>query len=351
MKIMSLIIQVGKNFNMKQFLIFLISVLLISCAEKPSLQLQEFKGEALGTGYMVKFYSEKNIDFEKAMDSMISDINHSMSTYISDSDISRINDGDTTVVVDDHFKTVFKASNKVFKESGGYFDPTVGVLVNAYGFGPENKLNEIDKEQLDSLRELVGFEKLRLTETSTIQKQNEHIYLDFNAIAKGYMIDVIGNYLEENSIKNYLVELGGELRARGKNLDSQSPWIVGIDDPSQLTGERSLFAKIKLENRAMATSGNYRKFRIDSATGERFVHTINPLSGKAERSNLLSASVLAENCMLADAYATAFMSLGLEKSREMLRELEGVEVYLIYSGINDTTEVYISSGFIEQIVE
>ena len=338
---------------MKKTFLLIISVLsLISCDNDSEVNMHEYYGEALGTTYSVQYFSDKNLKFEKSLDSILKDINASMSTYITKSDISRINRGDTTVQVDEHFVRVFNASEKIFKESDGFFDPTVGVLVNAYGFGPGNALNEIDSTRLDSLRKLVGFDKVNIQENKTIKKEDPSIYLDFNAIAKGYTIDVIAEYLESQNVENYLVELGGELRAKGKNLESENEWIVGIDDPNQEEGrKRKLYAKLKLINSAMATSGNYRKYRIDSLTGQKYVHTINPKTGKAEKSNILSASVLAENCMLADGYATAFMALGLERTKSTLEKLNGVEVYIMYSTEDGGMEIFSTPGFQKNIVE
>ncbi|WP_089665388.1 FAD:protein FMN transferase [Gramella sp. MAR_2010_147] len=335
----------------RSIFLFFASVVLISCNSDTAVNSHDYSGEALGTTYMVRYFSEENLKFERSLDSILEDINSSMSTYITKSDISRINRGDTTVKVDHHFVEVFNASEKIFKQTDGFFDPTVGVLVNAYGFGPGKPLKKIDSVKLDSLKSLVGFDKIEIKNDRTVNKKNPFIYLDFNAIAKGYTIDVIADYLEAKNVENYLIELGGELRARGKNLDSDSEWIVGIDDPNQVGGNRKLQAKVKLSNAAMATSGNYRKYRTDSLTGQKFVHTINPLSGKAERSNLLSASVIAENCMLADGYATAFMALGLEKSKAVLEELENVEVYILYSSEDGKMKVYRSPGFEKNLVE
>ncbi|MDR5589578.1 FAD:protein FMN transferase [Christiangramia sp. SM2212] len=333
------------------FLIFSI-LLLIGCNTEKENNIHEYYGEALGTTYSVKYFSNEELQFEKSLDSILDDINSSMSTYITKSDISKINRGDTTVEVDDNFIKVFNASEKIFKESNGFFDPTVGVLVNAYGFGPGKALKAIDSVKLDSLRKLVGFDKIRIQSDKTIKKENPAIYIDFNAIAKGYTIDVIAEYLESQDVENYLVELGGELRAKGKNLDNDLEWIVGIDDPDQEEGEkRKLYAKLKLVNAAMATSGNYRKYRTDSLTGQKYVHTINPKTAKAEKSNILSASVIAENCMLADGYATAFMALGLERTKSTLEKLEGVEVYILYSTENGGMEIFQTPGFQENIVE
>lgn len=326
-------------------------LLLISCDNQKKINSHQYNGEALGTTYMVRYFSDEDIKFEKSLDSIIEEINSSMSTYITKSDISRINRGDTTVKIDENFEKVFNASNKIYKESNGFFDPTVGVLVNAYGFGPEKPLNEIDSTTLDSLKNLVGFNKIRINEDGTIKKENPTIYLDFNAIAKGYTIDVIAEYLESHNVENYLIELGGELRAKGMNLENESDWIVGIDDPNQEEGTRRLQAKVKLKDAAMATSGNYRKYRLDSVTGQQYVHTINPKTGKAERSNLLSATVITGNCMMADGYATAFMALGLDRTKDVLEDLENVEVYIMYSGKDGAMEIFNTPGFQKYLLE
>ncbi|QYA24138.1 FAD:protein FMN transferase [Gramella sp. MT6] len=332
-------------------LLVLLAFTIISCNRSSDVSSHKFTGEALGTTYMVHYFSEDDFNFEKSLDSILDAINSSMSTYITKSDISRINRGDTTVKVDENFKAVFNASNKIYKESDGFFDPTVGVLVNAYGFGPGKQLKEIDSVSLDSLLKLVGLDKIKIKDDGTIQKQNPSIYLDFNAIAKGYTIDVIAEYLESQNVENYLIELGGELRAKGKNLENENEWVVGIDDPNQEEGNRRLQAKVKLLDAAMATSGNYRKYRLDSLTGQKYVHTINPKTGKAEKSNILSASVLAENCMLADGYATAFMALGLDRTKEVLEDLDGVEVYIMYSSENGEMKVFQSPDFKKNILE
>lgn len=331
---------------MRKYLIFLlIGLLALSCNKKSEEESVEV-GEALGTTYHIKYFSKKDIQFDKALDSIFEAINNSMSTYRAGSDISKINSGDTSVRVDDDFRKVFEYSSKIYKESGGYFDPTVGILVNAYGFGPGKQLEEPDEKTMDSLRQFVGFNKLSISSDNTILKNDPHIYLDFNAIAKGYTIDVIAKYLDSKNVKNYLIELGGELVGKGRNVAKDNDWLVGIDDPRQKEDERTYQAVMALKNQALATSGNYRKFRVDSVTGKKYVHTINPLTGKAQKSNLLSASVLAENCALADGYATAFMALGLERSKEMLKKLNGVEVYLIYAEEGkDEESVYTSPGF------
>ncbi|MDT0647505.1 FAD:protein FMN transferase [Zunongwangia sp. F260] len=349
-KIMSLIIRVGRKSSIikRSFLFLFLVVGFISCSEDHP-EMYTASGAALGTTFHISFFSDEELDVESSLHSIFRVINNSMSTYQEDSDISRINDGETLIVVDSNFVEVFNSSKKIFRESKGYFDPTVGLLVNAYGFGPEGYAKNPQDHEIDSLMQYVGFNKIKLTPARRIEKEYPEVYLDFNAIAKGYAIDVIALYFNNNNIDNYLIELGGELVAKGRNIESNNPWRVAIDDPRQEKGERTFQTVLALENRALATSGNYRKFREDTVTGEAYVHTINPLTGKAQQSNLLSASVLAENCTLADGYATAFMALGLEKSQEMLERIEGVDVYFIYAENNNEMAVYASEGFKEQL--
>lgn len=337
---------------MTRKLLFLMTVIcLLSCNSNFNNEVKVFQGEALGTTYSVKYFSESEFDFKTSMDSIVEEINSSMSTYITNSDISKINRGDTTVVVDQNFINVFQASKKIYEESNGFFDPTVGILVNAYGFGPGSPLKDLNARTLDSLTGLVGLNKIQISPEGKVSKKLPAVYLDFNAIAKGYTIDVIADYLNSRKVDNYLIELGGELRANGKNLDSNDNWIVGIDDPLQKADSRELTAKVQLVNSAMATSGNYRKFRVDSASGQQYVHTVNPITGFAEKSNLLSASVLAKNCMLADGYATALMAMGLDRSKDMVERVENIEVYLIYSSDNGDIRTFISSGFQDKLVQ
>ncbi len=321
----------------------------MSCQE-PTYTEKAISGEALGTTYNIKYFSEKDLEMENALDSIFRVVNKSMSTYQPDSDISRLNRGDSLVVVDTLFQNVFALSLQIYKESGGYFDPTVGDLVNMYGFGPEKSLKVIDSSTVDSLMVFVGLDKIQISQEGQVKKAYPEVYLDFNAIAKGYAIDLIGHYLDHQEVQNYLIELGGELLGKGKNLQKGGNWVVGIDDPNQEEGSRTLIAGVELNNRAMASSGNYRKYRTDPETGATYVHTINPLTGYPEKSNLLSTSVLAENCALADGYATAFMALGVEKTREVLEDLENVDVYLIYTE-NGEVKKYASEGFEEVLLE
>jgi len=332
------------KFNQKIILVlFVASQILLGCVNKND--EHAFEGEALGTSYHIKYFSEKDIPFQQGLDSIYESINNSMSTYRKDSDISKINKGDSSIVIDDNFRKVLEQSQKIYKESNGYFDPTVGNLVNAYGFGPDSRNDSLNTVVIDSMLQYVGLNKIKLNSNNTISKQDPKIYLDFNAIAKGYTVDMIANYLDAYKVDNYLIELGGELVAKGTNKDSGEAWTVAIDDPLQTEGNRVFEATLFLKDRGMATSGNYRKFRLDSLNGLRYVHTINPITGRSEKSNLLSASVLAKNCALADGYATAFMALGLERSQEMLSRIKDVDVYFIYSEENEEVKIFSTPGF------
>ncbi|WP_026450558.1 FAD:protein FMN transferase [Aequorivita capsosiphonis] len=327
-----------------KYLSLLLIFLFASCGSNEP-EPEFFQGEAFGTTYNIQLYSKSDVNFQKGLDSVIAAVNHSVSTYIPDSDISKVNRGDSTVVVDSIFKEVFEISSKINKETNGYFDPTIGVLRNAYGFGDVKPLKNIDSTRLDSLMKYVGFHKVKLNNDGTISKEYPQMYFDFNAIAKGFGIDCLGRYLESEGVKDYLIELGGEILTKGENLAKHQEWVVGIETVTSELDDRSFAATVKLKNVGMASSGNYRKFRIDSATGKKYVHTLNPLTGSAEQSDVTSATVLAATCGEADAYATSFMALGLEKSEELLKDLPNVDAYLTYTDSLNQDQVFITEGF------
>jgi len=335
---------------MKKTALIVIILLTISCntGKQDEVKLQ---GEGFGTTYNIQFFTSEEFDAEKGIDSVINAVNNSVSTYIQQSDISKINRGDSTVVVDKIFRDVFNLSSEVNKKSNGYFDPTIGVLRNAYGFGDTKPLQKIDSTTLDSLMQFVGFQKVKLKDDGTISKFFPQIYFDFNANAKGYGIDCIGRYLESKGVTSYLIELGGEILTKGQNTAKKKPWVVGIEAISSELDDRTFAAKVQLIDIAMAASGNYRKTRIDSSTGKRYVHTINPLTGSAEQSDVTSATVLAPTCAEADAYATTFMAMGLEKSKELLKKLSGIEAYLTYNDSANFEQKFVTEGFEKRLVK
>lgn len=314
---------------MKKYILLLVISILIGCTSTTDkLKENKLKGFVFGTTYHITYLDKAQNNYQKSIDSLFYLVNKSTSTYIPTSDISKINNSDTTVVVDVFFKEVFKKSKRIFKETDGYFDPTVGNLVNAWGFGPKKPIANMTDKIVDSIMQYVGLNKVSIKK-GKILKQYPEIYLDFNSIGKGFGVDVIGRFLESKSIKNYLVEIGGEIRARGKNLKNNY-WKVAIEKPNT-DGTQSFQTTINLENQSMATSGNYRKFRIAKGS-KKYVHTVNPISGLATESNLLSASVISTlDCADVDAYATAFMAMGLEKTKAFIKGKSNIKVYLIFA--------------------
>ena len=329
---------------MKVFNTYSLFVVLAFVGCTSNTEPQRLSGYALGTTYNITYFDTRaNPNLVPAIDSVFYVLNKSMSTYIKNSDISKINRGDDQVVVDHHFKAVFNASKAVFTATQGFFDPTVGSLVNAYGFGPEEGLATLTASDRDRLLALTGFEKVTLLKEGRILKTNPNIYLDFNAIGKGYAVDVLSSMMEKRfGYTNTLVEIGGELQAKGKHILKNSPWTVAIDTPNENIVERDLLRKLTLQNQALATSGNYRKFRIDEK-GNKYVHTINPFDGTAQPSKVLSASVIAADCMTADAYATALMSMPISKIETL--PLDGIEYMLVLAGDNGNYDIQRSPGF------
>lgn len=325
--------------------LILISFLLIfvNCSETKLVEVHQ--GYALGTSYSIQ-YGTINTPYDQVqqgIDSLFTVINTSMSTYVPTSDISKINKGDSSVKVDTHFKTVFAKATAVWKATDGFFDPTVGAWVNAYGFGPEKPLKVLTNKNRTHLKKITGWSSIELTAEGFVKKEHAETYLDFNALAKGYTVDVIGYFLSQLGAANYLVEIGGEIVAHGVSPKTAEPWRIAIDDPNQQE-ERDLIQVLSLKDEAIATSGNYRKSRIDSITGERYVHSINPITGNTVKSNVLSASVRAPDCMTADAYATALMVLPFEKSKALIERLPQIEAYWITS-FNDSIQEHFSRGW------
>ncbi|QIE60452.1 FAD:protein FMN transferase [Rasiella rasia] len=335
---------------MKYSLLFILFISFISC-EEDTKKAKVLQGNAFGTSYTIQYFSEVSFNAEKGLDSVFAAVNKSVSTYIPQSDISRINQGDTTVVTDAIFKDVFRLSEEVYTNSNGYFDPTVGTLRNAYGFGDVAPIKEIDSVVLDSLRKYVGFNKVRLLEDGTIRKEYPEIYFDFNAVAKGYGIDMVGRYLENQGVTNFVIELGGEVLAKGKNLSKNKLWTAGIESVDSEVDSREFLASVRLENEAMAASGNYRKFRINPTTGKKYVHTINPLTGFAIENDVTSATVIAPTCAMADAYATTFMAMGLEGSKLLLAATDNIEAYITYTTSTAENGVFSTQGFKNRLFE
>lgn len=329
---------------MKKICFFAVLLSLIACNEAPTEIIRIIQGEAQGSTYGIKYISNSDENLKPAVDSILEVIDLSMSTYRSESTISRINRGEN-VKVDAHFENVFWASQKIWQQSEGLFDPTVGALVNAWGFGKNKKYKSLTDNQIDSLKKFVGFEKVGLTAEKQIQKQDEAIFLDFNAIAQGYTVDVIADFFKLKGIENFIVEVGGEIFLNGKNTLENKKWTIGIENPSQAADKREVITTVQFENQGLATSGNYRKIWTDSITGEKFVHSINPITGKAIQSNVLSATVITDSAMYADGYATMFMVMGFEKSKSFLERHPTLKVMLVFNNPKNQVEIFMTDGF------
>lgn len=330
--------------ELKRFCSFLLVVSVFISCDKTN-DFYTIQGEAQGSTYSIKYIASEEKVTKNQIDSLLTAFDLSLSTYRPDSKISKINSGDSTVVVDDFFTETFQLSNQIYKETKGLFDPTIGVLVNAYGFGPNKKQENLSQKQIDSLLQFVGFDKIKFNENKTISKKYNQTFIDFNAIAQGYSVDVVVNYLKSKEIENAIVEIGGELFALGINTIDNKNWIVGIDDPLQKPEERTLISKVNLENLGMATSGNYRKVMIDEVTGNKFVHIINPKTGLAQKNNVLSATVLSKSSGLSDGYATAFMLMSLEESKVFLQKHPELHVMLLYSNSDNTMQRFTTENF------
>ncbi|MBN1143517.1 MAG: FAD:protein FMN transferase [Bacteroidales bacterium] len=324
---------------------FLVAFLLTRPGKKRN--FEEIAGFAQGTTYHIIYESAHGENLQSSIDSLLNDFDYSLSIYQQNSIISRFNRNDSAVVADTKFIEVFNKSKEVFTNTGGAFDITVGPIVNALGFGSSDTM-AVDSLVIDSLLQYVGMNKVDLSEGKLV-KQHVNMRLDVNAIAQGYSVDLVARFLENRGIRNYMVEIGGEVRAKGKN-SKRSAWKIGIDKPQEgnMLPGANLQAIVSLDDKSLATSGNYRKFY--EKDGIKYVHTINPKTGYPVVSNLLSATVVADDCIAADAYATALMVMGLDQSIEFLKTHQFLDAFLIYADSQGRFQVYYTPG-LEKYIE
>lgn len=319
-------------------LLIVFALSLVNCTENAGSSYERMTGEAFGTTYNITMRSDSSEVEQRQIDSLIITLNKSLSTYDPNSLISRINRGENDVVINQYFYEIFQKSGRIHADSEGAFDPTIGILVNAWGFGPEEGIPNMDQRKVDSLMTTVGYSRLKLARGQLI-KPHPNTYLDFNANAKGYGVDIICRFLDSRKVKDYLVEIGGEIRARGFN-EKGLAWTVAIEEPN-FDGTRSIQTVINLENEVIATSGNYRKFKVDSVTGEKYAHTIDTKTGYPSKTDLLSVSVIGKmDCADADGYATAFMAMGLMHTKVFLQNHKRMKAYLIYSDEQGQIKTY-----------
>ncbi len=311
-------------------------IALAACGEKETPVF--IAGETMGTTYSIKIADKvaNKKELKNEIDSLLVAVNMKMSTYIPESEISRFNKfGDATwFPVSPEFLLVAKTALEVSRETDGYYDVTVGPLVNLWGFGPAQKKEIVPtQKELDSVKKFVGFNLLEIRDNPpAIRKKDARVYVDFSSIAKGYGVDAVSEFLARKGLRNHLVEIGGELRASGSKADG-SPWRVGVENPN----EKGIAIAVKLENKSIATSGDYLNYF--EYKGKRFSHTINPKTEKPIVHNLASVSVVAKNCMLADAYATAIDVMGAGKGLAFA-EKKGLPVYMIlHNGKNFESKI------------
>ena len=324
---------------MKNYLI-LVFITFFSCSE---LKKTSLTGLIYGTSYNIQFYSSGNSNYSNEIIDVFNEIDMSMSTYKKTSIISRVNNNNS-VQLDDHFKNVFGFSKKIYEKTGGRFDPSIGLLVNYWGFGPEkfipdSKINPND--QFTYLLSKTGFNRFEIIDNKLSRPTDS--YIDFNAIAKGYAVDEVAKFLKNKQIDNFLVEIGGEINSSGINIDKNKPWLVAIDMP-RFDGDRSNYSSLELNNISLASSGTYRKFKIDSM-GNRYAHIINPLTGYPTKTNILSVTVKALSCVEADAYATAIHSMNIEEIKEFFSFNNNISSLVIFENDKNELEELILNNF------
>lgn len=328
------------------FLAFLIIGTVVIVGRQKSVPYQHDEGRIFGTTYHITYQSDDNL--KKEIEETLKAVDQEFSMFNPQSTVALINEGKRPTLSDD-FLEVYQLAQQVNEESDGAFDITVAPLVNAWGFGFKSQQMP-NNHQIDSLRRLVGMEHVSLAGakgSQYVRFQRPRMMLDFSAIAKGYGTDRVARLLMSHDVANFMVEIGGEVYAKG-NSEKRLPWRIGVskpvDDPDNDAQE--LETVLNVTNQAMATSGNYRNFYYKG--GRKYAHTIDPKTGRPVQHSLLSATVLAPSCAEADAYATSFMVMGLDKARQVLERKKQLKAYFIYQNTQGGLSVWKSEGLDER---
>jgi thiamine biosynthesis lipoprotein len=325
---------------LKYSFVVILSLILLSRCGAPNYKVQ-FSGKAQGTYYAITYYDEESRFLKPEIDSLLKTFDLTASMWVSESIISKINNNVTDVRPNKWFIDLMELSYKIGLETQGAFDMTIGPLVNAWGFGFEDRM-KLDRQKVDSLLQYVDFRKVKMINNYVV-KDDPNIKFDFNGIAQGYSVDLVGDFLEEKGITSYLVDIGGEVYASGRKYGGEI-WTVGIEEPADHAGYgESLNAIVFLMDKALATSGSYRQFYEED--GVRYSHTIDPETGYPVTHNLLSVSVMADDCATADGFATAFMVMGREASMNYLEGRPGLEAYFIEDAGEGEFEINYTEGF------
>ena len=318
--------------------------LLSSCVNQP--QKIVLQGLAQGSYYAITYFDELNRNFQHEIDSIFHAVDMSVNLWVDSSVISKVNRNEE-VTLDSIFIDNFRIAQKAARLSDGYFDPTISPIVAAWGFSYKSG-DSITPQLIDSLKQLVNYQKIRI-ENGKVVKENPNMKLDFNAIAQGYTSDLIASFLESRGVKNYLVDTGGEIMARGSKPNGQ-PWIVGIEKPAKnWDSEQVVQTRITLRDKGLVTSGSTRKYV--ERNGRRYSHCIDPKTGYPVEHNVLSATVMAENSVWADALASICMVMGMEKSLPLIESMDGVEVYYIFVNDQNELETFATEGFQKLIID
>ena len=328
------------------FLLFLVIGTVIIIKQQKNINYQHDEGFIFGTIYHITYHSDTNL--KKEIEAELKKVDQSLSPFNKTSVISKVNRNENPVV-DPMFKEVFLLAENISNETHGAFDITVAPLVNEWGFGFKKGV-EPTRQVIDSLKYIVGYQKVKLTPKNYVQKQDPRIMLDCSAIAKGYGCDVVARLLRKNGINDYMIEIGGEIVTRGFN-QKQEPWRIGVNKPTDdsLNTSQELQTILNVTDIAMATSGNYRNFYYKN--GKKYAHTIDPKTGYPVQHTLLSATVLAKDCATADAYATSFMVLGLEGAQKILQQHPELMAYLIYADKDGKNQTWYSPSLKSKIQE
>ncbi len=340
----------NKNWIFPVIIIAVSAVFLsFDLGKKNAGQLQKvtFNGFIQGTSYQITYLDKNGTNYQKEIMAELRRIDKSMSVFDTTSIISRVNRNEH-VKVDSLFKAVFTRSQEIAKQTNGAFDATVGPLVRLWGFN-KGKRQTVTQAMIDSLRPFIGYEKVILKDNYII-KQNPKIQLDFNAIAQGFSSDVIAKFLETKGIDNYMVEIGGEIMSKGLNSRGTG-WRVGINKPIEDSTStiNEIQTVVELKNEGLATSGNYHKFYYHN--GKKYGHEIDPATGYPVEHNLLSVTIIAPNSTDADAYATACMVYGLERSMQFINGMKDVEAYFIFLNKEGKFEDTWTTGFEKYLVK
>lgn len=331
------------KYYLKAFVISSIGLLFFACT--PAKEKIHLLGEAQGTYYSIIYFDDFNRNLKVQVDSILDAFDQSVSVYQPQSIVSKVNRNEV-VFLDEWFLTNFEEAIRIAELTDGAMDITIGPLANAWGFGTFDKPEKIDPVLIDSLKQLVDYRAVSV-QNGRLVKQDPRMQLNFNAIAQGNSVDVLGDYFISLGISDFLIDVGGELLANGEKLNGEK-WIVGVEKPAESdTAERELQATFALKNKALATSGNYRKYyEID---GVRYAHSLDPKSGYPVQHSLLSVSVLAKTCTEADAFATAFMVMGREKALAFIEQHPEIQAYFIYFNKDNGIETQMSDGFMDAL--